>query len=388
MSGGFVMDCPQCGKSNLSVAVFCAACGAKLSGAGSGVGIGAGAGGGALSAVAGDMAKRTTSLKASLKRQTRALKRGASGPRPALPGTPQKPGVASLNPEDLHPWDALNLVFPLPRTDLLDQSAQFVFSSPHIVNNQFYAQRMRDTTFFISEEDLTMNAYATDHPYEGEDGHSIDPPVIVFLLGMEWAIRVTATALAAHMCQPNHRSIEATGLRNAMWWIGQTIVENGGAFTLLAEGEPMDETASVDVLVPMIEHASDRVPALAQSYAAAMEMYILAHEAGHICLGHTLGINLSYEVSRNQEREADSFAASALVSSPFRDYLFLGHVFATLLMVWANHAGGGDQADPTTHPRGVERFQDAIRSHAQAAREAEAEFGLSQAELEKLLPSA
>ena len=117
-----------------------------------------------------------------------------------------------------------------------------------------------------------------------------------------------------------------------------------------------------------------------------MEMYVIAHEAGHIALGHTLGPTLSYDMSRNQEREADSFASSCLSTSPFRDKLFLGQVFATVILAWMDHAAALDEV--STHPSSHDRFLSALRSNKEAAEDAAEQYGLTTAELQGFLPPA
>lgn len=111
---------------------------------------------------------------------------------------------------------------------------------------------------------------------------------------------------------------------------------------------------------------------------------VLAHEMGHLCLGHTSSLVRQDEVSRNMEREADSFAASLLHTMDNRAYHFVGQVMFDLMMTWQHH-GYGPQT-PTSHPSSRDRLLAAFTSNPTAASEAEALFGMSVADWQSLLP--
>jgi hypothetical protein len=112
-------------------------------------------------------------------------------------------------------------------------------------------------------------------------------------------------------------------------------------------------------------------------------IYVLAHEMGHICLGHVTSFNRPHEMSRNQEREADSFAQSLLLTMENRAYFFVGTIIFQLILVW--RANGVDH-ELTTHPDSRDRFHAAFVSNPTAASEAEALFGMSQDDWIGLLP--
>jgi len=176
-------------------------------------------------------------------------------------------------------------------------------------------------------------------------------------------------------------SLGLHGLSDALHLMGRKVSQRGGS---------LDVPSSIEIfratMLPEISDDEERFVSLARSYAAAMDMFVVAHEAGHLALGHTLGRALNYDVSRNQEREADSFASSALSTSPFREYLFLGQVFVTIVFAWVEAAARARQAG--THPLARERFLHAIESNSQAAREAAEEFGLTRESLMEMLPNA
>jgi hypothetical protein len=111
--------------------------------------------------------------------------------------------------------------------------------------------------------------------------------------------------------------------------------------------------------------------------------YVLAHEMGHICLGHVTSYYRPNEMSRNQEREADSFAQSLLLTMENRAYFFVGSLIFQLICVWNAH---GVNHELTTHPDSKDRFHAAFVSNPTAASEAEALFGMSQDDWIALLP--
>jgi hypothetical protein len=116
-----------------------------------------------------------------------------------------------------------------------------------------------------------------------------------------------------------------------------------------------------------------------------MITHVIAHEMGHLCLGHTCSlVRVEDEVSRNMEREADSFAASILHTLDNRAYHFVGQILFDLMMTWQHH--GIAPQTPTSHPCSRDRFHAAFVSNPTAASEAEALFGMSQDDWIALLP--
>jgi hypothetical protein len=204
---------------------------------------------------------------------------------------------------------------------------------------------------------------------------------VVFLAGLGVAIRLAATALSTHLALAEKRQIIPSGsmLAETLGQIGK-VVSTTGKF-----GPDSSMAIFQKCILPSITDADEHAISLARSYIAAMESFVIAHEAGHIALGHTQGARQNLDVSRNQEREADSFAASTLSTSPFRDYLFLGSVFVTIIFTWTEAVSGNRPA--TTHPLGRERFFNLLRSNSAAADEVARRFGLTAERLTELLPA-
>ena len=262
--------------------------------------------------------------------------------------------------------------FVLPFEHQIEQSASFVFKSEFIQSNSQYKQRINAVTLDVQLEDPTVNAYATDDP----------SPQIIFAGGLARAIRVSAAGLSLHM-ELREQGTAPTHLRRLFQHLGDGIRENQGTFPQQVGEELYSECMGKEINAAF-KSGADRFVSLARDFGAVMEMYVIAHEAGHIALGHTLGPTLSYDMSRNQEREADSFASSCLSTSPFRDKLFLGQVFATIILSWMGHAGASDEV--TTHPSSHDRFLNALQSNKEAAEDAAAQYGLTAAELQGFLP--
>jgi len=294
----------------------------------------------------------------------------AGGSAQLQPG-PGRP--AEISPHDrslVHQHERASFVLPFEHQ--IEQSASFVFKSEFIQSNSHYKQRINSVKLDVRLKNPTVNAYATDDP----------SPQIIFMGGMARAIRVSAAGLSLHT-QLREQGTAPTHLRRLFQHLGNGISKNQGAFPQQVGEELYSECLGAEIEAAF-ESGTDRFVSLARDFGAVMEMYVIAHEAGHIALGHTLGPTLSYDMSRNQEREADSFASSCLSTSPFRDKLFLGQVFATVILSWMDHAAATNEV--TTHPSSHDRFLSALQSNKEAAEDAAEQYGLTAAELQGFLP--
>ena len=237
----------------------------------------------------------------------------------------------------------------------LGQLMGYVMSSPHVVGNALYAQIGSELSF-KTVGDPIINAYAT---IEGQT-----PTICIFNGAIRYANLISAA------------------------YVGSTLVDDGGAegWTLPAlisdfarfvadNGFQIVPDAACDFAR---DHGLNLImgdPTLsrkATSFAAGLLVGILAHEYGHLALGHLYGSSATLEISRNQEREADSFASSVISSSPFGDYMVMGAILWELAWVWQEkHDPRGTVA--TTHPLASERLTDLINANPSAA----AQLGLS-----------
>ena len=227
------------------------------------------------------------------------------------------------------------------------QLFEYVRSAANVKENLQYANIMKDVRFFYLADNDTVNAYASIKKLN-KDKDELHR-VIVLLGGAVRFCKVASLAVAAHL----------SGDKQAPARLVQAL--NGtdlGRFDL-------------DVTVRLVNAAQlgaalgdETARAKAKSVAAGMILGILAHEAGHHALGHTLNTSekVNLDISRNQEREADSFASSVIASSPFGEYILAG----TLFWHFALASQQGD-AVATTHPLSKERFENFVRANPELA---------------------
>ena len=229
----------------------------------------------------------------------------------------------------------------------LSQLFEYVRSAANVKENLQYAGIMKDVRFFYLADNDTVNAYAALKKLN-KDKDELHR-VIVLLGGAVRFCKVASLAVAAHL----------SGDKQAPVRLVRTL-------------EPADcDKLDLDAVVRLVNAANlgaalanETVQAKAKSVSAGMILGILAHEAGHHALGHTLNTSekVNLDISRNQEREADSFASSVIASSPFGEYILAG----TLFWHFALASQQGD-AVATTHPLSKERFENFVRANAELA---------------------
>ena len=235
------------------------------------------------------------------------------------------------------------------------QLFEFVRNSAHVQENMLYADMLGGAQFRYEPEDGTLNAYAIMEPAVLPDGTQALVPVVMLPGGAARFGRVAALVVAA-----SRRGYEGVGARFLEFLRREPLgcVGTGWSARVIQEVG----------LYPAM--GDDRTLALAKSVSAGLLLGILAHEAGHLALGHVLrtedrGNN---DISRNQEREADSFASSVIASSPFGEYILAGMLFWHYALAQQEKEG----TRPTTHPLSLERFENFVRANPDLA----AEFGL------------
>ena len=255
------------------------------------------------------------------------------------------------------------------------QSAKMVFNCPFIQENKMYAPTVDRTEFYFFKDDSTVNAFATYHPHEIPGGGVSTPPSVVLFGGIANIMRAVAFALSINIQSSSFESSVEKDLR----YLASMIIKNKAQ---------CNSKTLVDycgyIISPYIDSIGTDFIYDVRNYTSAMEIFVLAHEAGHLCLGHTLGLRTINSISRNQEREADSFASSTILASPFAQYLSFGHIFTTLFFSWLDAAVGSSEA--TTHPSSKERFYNALDSNSEVFPVIESKLGLTKDMLISLLP--
>lgn len=225
---------------------------------------------------------------------------------------------------------------------------QMLVQSPYLHTNTAYADAMRRTNFYYRHDENVLNAYACRE--NGQQGGF----AVNFFGGMMRFCRLASLAVAADMC-----GRPGTAARFAQ------------VFDLYASLSPMDALREMEMQGLDDVYALAGVKSRALAISSGMIISILAHEMGHICLGHVQGPNYydsNHEISRNREREADSFAATITAASPFGEYMLAGILFWAYAM--AQQEKG---AAATTHPLSIERFNNFVRANPTLA----ATFGLN-----------
>ncbi len=181
-----------------------------------------------------------------------------------------------------------------------------------------------------------------------------DAPMIVVLEGYCRVCRYAATALVnAHSADGS--SIDISYLRESLAALGQSIKAGGARFTL--------ESACALVLRDHeMERATPFHPRM-RTYFAGMLMEVLAHELGHILLGHTNQGPLPDPARRKNEHLADMFAAQVIEQTEYSEVNALSGFVSRLTDVYAD--GGGVR---TTHPEPRERLRDYVRDNQELHR--------------------
>ena len=231
------------------------------------------------------------------------------------------------------------------------QLMQYVCSSPHVTSNARYAELPRKLHFKVDVKESTVNAYAVIA--EG------DVPTIKLLGG---AIRFANLASAAYVGAEVVREKRGEGnpLPEITAALGKWCLEKQGKFSSESACE-FAEKYNLHLVM-----AEPTLARKAKSFSAGLLIGILAHELGHLALGHCHGRGVNLEVSRNQEREADSFASSVISSSPFGDYLVFGTILWEAVWVWVEKATG---KIASSHPLSSERLADLVRANPSVASE-------------------
>lgn len=234
--------------------------------------------------------------------------------------------------------------FLTPTVEEVVQWFEAVSSSMHVRQNEGYLAAAQATQFKCDVGDDVINAYASRAGC-GQRSYEVR-----FLGGALRFCRLASLAVAADMC----------GRPGTASRFAQSVDFNGGHMSAKQALEELTGCGLDEVF---------RIPGVkqkAQAVCAGMIIGILAHEMGHVCLGHALGPNYyetNQEIGRNHEREADSFASSVTAASPFGEYVFEG----TLFWYYALAMQETDMKVATTHPLARERLENLIRANPSKA---------------------
>ena len=234
-----------------------------------------------------------------------------------------------------------------PSVAELNQLCEYVRNAPNVRENVAYSAIMSEVEFFYQKDNNAVNAFASIKKSENESDKAVR--IIEFCGGAARFGRVASLAVGVDLCGDAgaaRRFVEALKVSDLSDFSEKTAVRLVG------------EAGLASAL------ADDKVVAKARSVSAGLMLGVIAHEAGHQALCHTLNTKtMNLEISRNQEREADSFASSVIASGPFGEYILAG----TLFWHYAMAMQQGDDAVARTHPLSKERFENFVRANSELA---------------------
>ena len=383
------MPCPKCSTLLPSRAVSCSVCSAIITGIDRGRTPNESSG--SSSELDSELERLDQQLRDSMAKMNQELEQvlGSSSTGGAMlvnpsseSSKPLSPNGKAINPE-LGNGKSIGLLsdaekfgFLCPLGTRIESSYSAVVHSPHVLGNYEYRIKAKSIDFYFQHDEDLVNAYAMS---PGPGNSDLKNPAIVYFAGLANIIRVTAAVVANHHRQiQKKRYSDPVRFKENIRSISQRMADNQGYFSL------KDTDGLVqNVLFPK-GISDETIVAYAQNYTEAMERFVFAHELGHICYGHTMGRRDNYDISRMQERDADSFASQCFSSDSHRETLFLGQLFVNLIFAWNEERG--NRSELTTHPAGRERFMNAIHLNPAPAKEALETLGLAVDDLIALLP--
>lgn len=100
---------------------------------------------------------------------------------------------------------------------------------------------------------------------------------------------------------------------------------------------------------------------VARMYAKAILLEVLSHECGHVCLGHAPypGQDAHMSISRNDERQADTFASSVIQSSCTGTVGAIGAIVSQIGFMWVHRIPDAGLRF-SSHPMNTERLSQYI----------------------------
>ena len=232
----------------------------------------------------------------------------------------------------------------------MDQLYSYVVNSPFVAENLQYRDRLKGIPFvYIATNDI-VNAAAGRRIVEKDGKKSLAFHTVFFGGAARYARLV---GLAAALQDAGHKDM-----------LKKFVAAMPLSFCARCGTEDCVRFIVANGLTAAL--ADGKIRQRAMSYSSGTIAYAIAHECGHHSLGHLLSFNekVNLEISRNQEREADSFASSIISASPFGEYIFAGTLFWSYALAMQSD-GSSDAA--SNHPLWKERFENFVRANAEKA---------------------
>lgn len=232
----------------------------------------------------------------------------------------------------------------------MDQIYSYVVNAPFVSENLQYRDRLKGLPFVYIPTNDIVNAAAGRRAVE-KDGETGIAFHTVFFGGAARYARLVG--LAAALQDAGHKDM-----------LKKFVAAMPLSFCSRCSEEECAKFILDNGLAPAF--ADEKIRQRALSYSSGTIAYVIAHECGHHALGHLLSFSekANLEISRNQEREADSFASSVISASPFGEYIFAGTLFWSYAM--AKQSDGASDSG-NSHPLWQERFENLVRANAEKA---------------------
>ena len=260
--------------------------------------------------------------------------------------------------------DAKLMNYFCPNEAEMVQLFEFVRHSPVVQENSQYSKIMNAAKFVhvidsrLKDADV-VNAFAT---YESRDseGNPSDPAVY-FLGGAAKIGRIASLAVAARKYGG-----DGDAVRRFVNFLKATSISP------FSDSDAVMALVGADLLKALDD---DALQIKARDIAAGLVLGIIAHEVGHLVLGHLAskgGVNYyqrNRDISRNQERDADSFASSVLASSPFGEPVLEGTVLWFFMLASQEEKSEGSEEEVAkTHPLAKERYDNFVCANPDLAK--------------------
>lgn len=261
------------------------------------------------------------------------------------------------------------LLYITPSYNELKQMFSTVENSEHVSRNELYSFFIQQVRLYHDPSADDINAFATpDDVFRKE----IDPryndestPAIVLMGGAGRFARIVGAAIAEKAFDDLDELLARIGKYGK--------INNDLALQLLSN----------ELNIPLERFSDEAWLATAKEISRGLLLGIMAHEAGHVALGHVLSWKSNNERTRNQEREADSFAHSVASGTADADNMFYGNLF--FHFAFAIHEGGNaNSAASRTHPYSEERLFNLIRDNSSTA----AKLGITEDDVREWLKEA
>ena len=194
------------------------------------------------------------------------------------------------------------------------QLFEYVRQSSFISGNEQYAKKMKDVLFVYSATNDAVNAYASI------DSSDNSRRIMNCFAGLVRISKVLSLAAAAQLC----------GEKGAIARLMDKLTPQLCSCLTIEDAAKLIRSCGLDACL-----SKEEIRTKAKSIAAGTVVGCLAHETGHIVLGHLesdLKIRMNMEVRRNNEKQADLVSSSIMSTTPFGEYVFIGEVF----FFWVN----------------------------------------------------